>query len=296
MRRLLILAAATLCLGAASERLATFELSGVELFDVLPLVPGQRTAIAHETAITAVPQTFEGWAFTAAAVGKSSYTILPRSTGTVYIAAERQSATGKDWAAWKDCGSDISLKRRRWRGEYRVFSREAHMGKRFKTPSEPYLIVLIPPDAPVRAPAAGKGEGADPKGLDVKQDAAAKVTLSGGTFELGVLRDGQSAFVSHPYVWEGVPADLDGWSVTRVDAKTCKGAEWRVDVGKAGYVYVAVLAGHAAAYERAPGGSRTGLSFGFNDRQHGRMEVWRRQVPDSVRLPQAQMAVLIPPG
>ena len=142
--RLCLMLAALIGLAADSQRLATFETAGVDVSEVLRLVAGERTAIAHPTIITSVPQQFSGWSFAATKPG-NRFTIEPRSSGLVYIAGERHLATGRDWDAWQDMGADIEVQKGGWVGKYRVFSRDVRIGKRVRTPAEPYVIVLVPP-------------------------------------------------------------------------------------------------------------------------------------------------------
>lgn len=131
---------------------------------------------------------------------------------------------------------------------------------------------------------------------DLATRAATGVTVSGGRFDLAPLANGESAFLSHPHVWEDVPEILNGWTVTRVDARTCRDAEWRVSVTRGGYVYVAVFAAHVQEFKRGGGWVDTGIEFGFSDRAGSRMTVWRKEARKSIRIPNAQIAILIPPA
>lgn len=151
MKRLMLLSAALLCLGAGQQRCATFELSGAD-HDIIPLSVGARVKIGESTEVKIVPPGFDGWSITKCRnTNAVRYTLEPRKSGIIYAAITRAAYRSDAWRDWERTGMTLVIgspkSEGKWTADYPLFVRSVTMGKRVQTPALPYgyPIIFVPP-------------------------------------------------------------------------------------------------------------------------------------------------------
>lgn len=120
----------------------------------------------------------------------------------------------------------------------------------------------------------------------VGQKAPARISVSGSGFQVMPLNSGAVAFANRNYVWQPLPAQLEGWQITQVSGGVA--AKINVVPQADGDLYVASV--------NPPQGSEwqsvAGLSLTYNDKFHTSLRVYREHVAaqTTVAIPQSGWA------
>ena len=113
---------------------------------------------------------------------------------------------------------------------------------------------------------------------------AAGLTITGTGFEIGVIRNGETAFSNRGYRWENLPAALEGKQFTRLAG----GAKAIVEVTAESAMSVSIATAPSQPGVDLTGWKRGEPDFNYTDREKTVMRVFTRSLAkgETLRLPQ----------